>query len=131
MLLEERLGGEGAEVIESGAQRRVVPVPPGERVHTLADCARKAPFDRPGRNAANDRIGLNGARDDCACANRCSVADANPRRDRCAMADPYVVADRHGVLAPPIENTLVTFGVRPVVVGAVGEMMHRRTPYGM
>ncbi len=47
------------------------------------------------------------------------------------MADPDVVADDNGVLAPPVEETLVALGVGPVIVGAVGEMMQGRALDGM
>src|SRR5271166_6795271 len=123
VLLEERLGGQGAEIVERRAERCVVPVPPGERIHPFADVSGEPRLDRRRRNAADDRIRFDGARDHRARADRRSVADANARHDRRAMADPDVVADADGVLAPPVEDALVALRVRPIVVGAIGEMM--------
>ena len=47
------------------------------------------------------------------------------------MADPDVMADDDQVFPPPVEEAFVAIRVRPIVVGAIGEMMQRRAPNRM
>ena len=44
------------------------------------------------------------------------------------MPEPGVVADRHLVAAPPLEERFLVTGIFPVVRGAVGEVVQRRPP---
>src|SRR5271165_448205 len=128
VLLKERLGGERAKVVERGAERCMVPIPPGERVHALGHTAGKSRPDRLRGNAANDRIGFDVAGDDGACADCCAIADVNARHDCRAMTDPDVMADCDAIRAPPVEKAFLALGVRPIVIGAIGEVVQRGAP---
>src|SRR3984885_110108 len=128
VFLEERRGRQRAEVVERGAKRVVVPVPPGECIHPFAHVSGAPRLDRRRRNAADDRVRLYRARDHRAGPARRAVADPNARHDRCAMTDPDVVTHEDGVLAPPLKNALVAVCVRPIVVGAIGEVVQGRAP---
>ncbi|MCY1243276.1 hypothetical protein D9M72_562840 [compost metagenome] len=47
------------------------------------------------------------------------------------MAEPCVVTDFHGIATTPLEKLRFILFFRPVITGAVGEMMQRRTPCRM
>ena len=133
MLFQERLGGERAKILQRRAQSPHA-ASPTRRARPCAGRLRgeSAPLDRPCRHAGDDRIRRDVARDDRARADRRRrCRSVTPGSDRRAMADPDVMADGDGVFAPPVEEAFFARGVRPIIVGAVGEVMQRRAPSRM
>ena len=117
-----------AEIVERGAQPRMVPVPPGERLVALGGPAVEALADRLCRHAADDRVGRDILRHDRAGADRRAVADRDAGQDGRAVAEPGVVADGDALGAAPGEEVALVLGVVPIVGGAVGEVVQRRPP---
>src|ERR1700694_5873449 len=64
VLLEERLGGERAKIVERSPKRRMVPVPPGERVHAFPESAGKARLEDFRRNAGDNHVRFDVVRHD-------------------------------------------------------------------
>ena len=101
---EEGLDGEVAEIGESTLQRSMAPVPPGERLQPLRDILGKAPLDKAGRIAGNDRLGSDILGDDRAGRHHRARANVPSGQDDRAMADPDIVAELDAMGSPPIEE---------------------------
>src|SRR5690606_16868335 len=128
---QEGLGAKRAEVFQRLEKPVMRPVPPRQRGHAPADFRREPLADRARGHAADDGERRDVARHDRAGADHGPVTDRDAGQDGRAVADPYVVADRHRVLPPPAEERFLVGRVVEIIRGAVGEVMQRRAPDGM
>ncbi|ENN84499.1 hypothetical protein RHSP_72570 [Rhizobium freirei PRF 81] len=129
--IQKFLRRKGAEVCERRAQAVVIPIPPGEPVHARSNLGRETLADQLGRNAADDRVGGHILGDDGACTDDGTIADRDARQDGGAVTDPDVMTDEDAVVAPPGEEIRLHIGIRPIIGGAIGEVMQRCAPCRM
>jgi hypothetical protein len=101
----------------------VVPIPPRQRDQTVGDGGRLAVAQRCRRASGDDRVGRDILRHHGAGGDDRAMAHRDLGPDDRAMADPGVVADHRPAAFAMGEEFRVMFRVRPVIGGAIHEMV--------
>ena len=127
---DECVNVQGSDIGDCGFVGVARPVPNGNLHQRLGLGFGEAALDEPGRDAANDGVGVNVTRDHGARTDHRTRPDGDACGDGHAMADPDVVPDGDPIRFAPREEIVIILA-QPVGGRAIDRMMLRRAPCRM